>query len=179
MIPPTTERVRLHTRDPLNREIDSRIHESVAYHATLPPEATDRRLQELHFEWDVERVMGVAMSSAVLLGVVLTLVSPWWQALTACAAACMLSHALFGWWPLLPVFRSFGLRTPGEINHERYALKVLRGDFHSVPTFTTPGEREALSRMEGEGGICFVDDVVIPDAADHHVVEKALEAAKK
>jgi len=45
MIPPTTERVRLHTRDPLNQEIDSRIHESVAFHATAPPEATDRRLQ--------------------------------------------------------------------------------------------------------------------------------------
>jgi len=178
MIPPTTERVRLHTRDPLNQEIDSRIHESVAFHATAPPEVTDRRLKELHFEWDIERVMGVVMSSAVLLGVVLTAVSPWWQILTAAAAAGMLSHALFGWWPLLPLFRSFGLRTPSEINHERYALKVLRGDFHSLPTFTTPGEREALARLEGEGGICMEEDV-IPDAADQHVVQQALEVAKK
>jgi len=178
MIPPTTERVRLHTRDPLNREIDSRIHESVAFHATAPPEATDRRLQQLHCEWDIERVMGVVMSSAVLLGVVLTVVSPWWQVLTAAAAACMLSHGLFGWWPLLPVFRSFGLRTPSEINHERYALKVLRGDFQTLPTFTTPDERAALARLEGEGGICFEEDV-LPDAADQHVVQQALEVAKK
>jgi len=178
MIPPTTERVRLHTGDPLNQEIDSRIRESVAFHATAPPEATDRRLNELHFEWDIERVMGVVMSSAALLGVMLTVVSPWWQVLTAAAAACMLSHALFGWWPLLPLFRWMGLRTPSEIHHERYALKVLRGDFHALPTFTTPGEREALARMEGEGGICFDDDS-IPDAADQRVVEKALEVAKK
>jgi len=178
MIPSTTERVRLHTRDPLNQEIDSRIHESVAFHATAPPEATDRRLKELHFEWDIERVMGVVMSSAVLLGVVLTAVNPWWQLLTAVAAACLLSHSLFGWWPLLPVFRSFGLRTPSEINHERYALKVLRGDFQTLPTFTTPDERAALSRLEGEGGICCADDA-IPDAADQHVVQQALEVAKK
>jgi hypothetical protein len=178
MIPATTQRVRLHTGDPLNQEIDSRIHESVAFHATATPEATDRRLKELDFEWDIERVMGVVMSSAVLLGVALTSVSPWWQILTAAAAACLLSHSLFGWWPLLPVFRWFGLRTPSEINHERYALKVLRGDFQTLPNFTTPDEREALARLEGEGGICFDDDA-LPDAADLHVVQQALEVAKK
>jgi len=179
MIPSTTERIRLHTRDGLNREIDDRIHESVAFHATAAPDALDRRVKELNHEWDIERVMETVMSAAILLGVALTVaVSPWWQVLTAASAACLLSHSLFGWWPLLPAFRWLGLRTPSEINHERYALKVLRGDFHCLPHFTTPNDRLALATLEGEGGICC-DDEMPPDAADLHVVMQALEVAKK
>ena len=30
------------------------------------------------------------------------------------------------------LFRRFGVRTASEIDHERYALKVLRGDFERV-----------------------------------------------
>jgi hypothetical protein len=70
------------------------------------------------------------------------------------------------------------LRTPSEINHERYALKVLRGDFQCLPVFTTPGERVALATLEGEGGICCDDDPM-PDASDLHVVQQALEVARK
>jgi hypothetical protein len=38
-------------------------------------------------------------------------------------------HAVQGWCPPVPVLRRLGFRTASEIDHERYALKALRGDF--------------------------------------------------
>ena len=32
----------------------------------------------------------------------------------------------------MPVFRRLGVRTAGEIDRERYALKALRGDFDRI-----------------------------------------------
>jgi hypothetical protein len=34
-----------------------------------------------------------------------------------------------GWSPAVPLLRQLGVRTRMEIEEERYALKVLRGDF--------------------------------------------------
>jgi hypothetical protein len=53
-------------------------------------------------------------------------------ALPAVVAAFLLQHALQGWCPPLSIFRRRGVRTAREIAEERYALKVLRGDFRSV-----------------------------------------------
>jgi len=41
------------------------------------------------------------------------------------------------------VFRALGVRTMREIERERYAIKLLRGDFDRVPTqnAATVGER--------------------------------------
>jgi hypothetical protein len=41
-----------------------------------------------------------------------------------------LQHALQGWCPPLPIFRKLGYRTKDEIAKEKYALKLLRGDFN-------------------------------------------------
>jgi hypothetical protein len=55
-----------------------------------------------------------------------------WYALPAAVAAFLLQHALQGWCPPLPIFRRRGVRTAEEIQHERTALKALRGDFANV-----------------------------------------------
>jgi len=44
-------------------------------------------------------------------------------------SAFLLQHAIQGWCPPVPILRRLGFRTADEINRERYALKVLRGDF--------------------------------------------------
>ena len=41
-------------------------------------------------------------------------------------------HAMTGCYPLLPLFRRLGFRSPREIARERYALKALRGDFQGM-----------------------------------------------
>lgn len=56
----------------------------------------------------------------------------------------LLRHAVQGWCPPLPVFRRLGARTQSEIDHERYALKALRGDFRGVAA-DGPDARQALA----------------------------------
>ena len=55
-----------------------------------------------------------------------------WLALPVGVAAFLLQHAVQGWCPPVPVFRRLGVRTAGEIDRERYALKALRGDFDRI-----------------------------------------------
>ena len=51
-----------------------------------------------------------------------------WFSLSAMAASMVVLHNLQGWYPLLPLLRNLGVRTQQEIEQERMALKVLRGD---------------------------------------------------
>jgi hypothetical protein len=54
----------------------------------------------------------------------------------------LLQHAVQGWCPPLPLMRRFGIRTSEEIEREKYALKVLRGDFEqTIQTSSDNGKR--------------------------------------
>ena len=59
----------------------------------------------------------------------------------------VLQHALQGWCPPVPLFRRLGFRTEAEINQERYALKVLRGDFANLPAGPGASDRAPVSRV--------------------------------
>jgi hypothetical protein len=81
-------------------------------------------------EWDIERTLEANAASVVLIGCALgAFVDRRFFALPAVVGAFLLQHAVQGWCPPLPVFRRAGVRTSAEIDHERYALKAIRGDF--------------------------------------------------
>jgi hypothetical protein len=61
-----------------------------------------------------------------------------WFALPILVQSFFLQHALQGWCPPVPLLRRLGVRTASEIDHERNALKALRGDY-DIPT-GEPGE---------------------------------------
>ncbi len=178
MIPATTERIAQHTPLTLSEELQGRLHDSVRQYAGAPPALIERRLGELNREWDTDRLMETVCAGAVLLGIGLAAVSYWWLLLAGAAAVSLFSHALFGWDPLLALYRRSGFRTSTEIDYERYALKGVRGDFQKLTGFTTPDDREAIARLEGEGGPAW-DAPPTADAADPHVVREAVEAARK
>ena len=52
--------------------------------------------------------------------------------LPAIVAGFLLQHAVQGWCPPVPMFRRMGIRTAREIDSERHALKIIRGDFESL-----------------------------------------------
>jgi hypothetical protein len=178
MIPSTTERVPLNTSEQLNELLNRRIHDSVLLHAQAPSQAVERRLAELDHEWDTDRWMETTSASLTLIGLALSTLSPWWLLLPGAVAVFLLSHALIGWDPLLPLYRRWGWRTSSEIDYERYVLKALRGDFQKLTGFHTPDDRDAIARLEGEGGPVYTGPDV-PDAADPQVVQDALEAVKR
>jgi len=84
------------------------------------------RIGEVDREWDIERVLEVNASSLALTGLVLgATVDKKWLTLPAVVLPFLLQHALQGWCPPLPLLRRLGLRTQGEIDREKYALKEL------------------------------------------------------
>lgn len=134
MIPNTAQRVLENTAEHVNDEIELRTAQSIASCAVLGREAIERRLVELDREWDIERVLELSASIAVLFTLFLGATgSSLWFLATAVVALFLLQHSVQGWCPPLPLFRRLKIRTTTEIDYERYALKALRGDFRHVP----------------------------------------------
>ncbi|MCW5658958.1 MAG: hypothetical protein KIT60_14745 [Burkholderiaceae bacterium] len=144
-LPPTAHRVELHTAPRINHEIRQRTQAEVSRLEEAPAAELDQGLRALAREWDVERVLQTNASIIVLVGLALaTLVNRKFILLPAGVFGFFAQHALQGWCPPIPVFRRLGVRTRREIERERHALKVLRGDFHSVATASDAGINERV-----------------------------------
>ena len=127
------ERVRRHTSDRSNERIDHTIAETIESYAGQSDAVLTRRLDELEREWDIERSLQTHAAALALLGLGLAAgVNRKWLALSGGVLGFLLLHGTQGWCPPLPVLRRFGVRTRGEIDRERFALKFLRGDFDQV-----------------------------------------------
>ncbi len=145
MLPTTDNRVRSHTAPEINRRIDGQIEESIRYHAAHP-EKIDHRLFELEREWDIERALEAKAASLAVFGVLMGLMGRrafYW--LPGIVGGFLLQHAVSGWSPPVPLLRSLGFRTAGEIHREKYALKALRGDFAGVSRAEGNGEAAAAA----------------------------------
>ena len=135
----TVERVRRNTADNINECIRHKTEENVNHISQAGPKAIYRRLVELDQEWDIERCLETMAPSITLAGLTLGLtVNRKWFALPIVVQTFFLMHALQGWCPPLPVLRRLGVRTAGEIDEERNALKALRGDYRG---FGESGQR--------------------------------------
>jgi hypothetical protein len=129
--PNTEERVEENTDERINQRIRREMEARVLYYAERPEEI-DSRLAELDEEWDVERVLETGAGSISLLGLTLATVRRRWLMLPAFVAGFLVQHAIQGWCPPVAIVRRLGIRTTKEINHERFALKALRGDFREL-----------------------------------------------
>ena len=135
MIPATTTRVEWNTDAAINQRIQEQTHHNIGRFASQGTDEITRRLEELNREWDVERVLEANAASVALLGLGLgAFVDRRFFLLPAMVAGFLLQHAVQGWCPPVPMFRRMGIRTAREIDLERYALKIIRGDFESLPT---------------------------------------------
>jgi hypothetical protein len=154
MIPTTASRVPNSTSAEINETIRRRTEENVARYAAAGPEAIDRRLAELDAEWDIERTIEANASTLAFTGCLLAAtVDRRWIALPMAVTAFLFQHAVQSWCPPVPVLRRLGFRTAEEIDHERYALKALRGDFRHIDEIAggSPEYRatEALAAVRG------------------------------
>jgi hypothetical protein len=132
MIPGTSQRVPAHTSAAINEKIREDTETRIAYYITHPHEI-DARLCELEREWDIERTLEVNGSVLAMAGLALGVTrSARWLLLPAAVVTFCLQHGLQGWCPPLPLFRRMGVRTQREIDEERYALLVLRGDYDAL-----------------------------------------------
>lgn len=144
-LPPTARRVERNTSAEINEAIRDRTDDNIERFARAPVEEIEHRLAELDDESDIERVLQTNAAIVSLLGVALgSRVDRRFLALPAAVFGFFAQHALQGWCPPVPVFRRLGVRTTREIERERYALKVLRGDFEALPA---TGRRNSSERV--------------------------------
>jgi Flp pilus assembly protein TadB len=125
--------VAVNTSTEINEKIQKKIDARVARYVEKDSTAISERLRQLNRTWDTERLLEMNAMILVLVGVILTLAVQYlWAILSGLVALFMLIHALQGWCPPVPVIRRLGVRTATEIEQEKMALKVLRGDFEGV-----------------------------------------------
>jgi hypothetical protein len=67
-----------------------------------------------------------------------------WNILPAVVLGFFFQHSVQGWCPPLPVLRLLNIRTRKEIEQEKYALKLIRGDFADISA-SAPSE---ISRLK-------------------------------
>ena len=134
------------TDEHIHEEICRRTEMNIAYYSAHTEEIEDR-LAELDAEWDVERVLEASAAGVSLLGFTLGRIrSRIWYLLPPVVAGFLFQHAIQGWCPALPLVRRMGVRTAREIETERHALKLLRGDFGEVVQ-TESGQRPNASEV--------------------------------
>jgi hypothetical protein len=122
--------VRARTAAEVLRRIDDTTTAHLIRGAEAPPDAVASQLERLDREWDTDRALETEAAVTGLVGLALgALLRPAFLVVPAFVAASVLTHALTGRYPMMPLFRRLGLRTSREIARERYALKALRGDF--------------------------------------------------
>ena len=128
----SASRVPEHTAEHVNKRIHHIIEATVAHYARHPDEI-EERLKELDREWDIERTLQANAAALAFSGAILGLLfKRGWLLLPIGVTAFLFQHAVQGWCPPVPIFRRLGVRTPQEIEAERYALKALRGDFKEI-----------------------------------------------
>ncbi len=129
----SVDAVRDATDEDVLRKIDAKIQENIRFYATQGSEAISRRIQELEQEKDIERYLALTASSVGLGSVLLSFISGRkWLVVTGVVLGFLLNHSVSGWCPPVPLLRKLGIRTRSEIDKEKYALKILRGDLDDV-----------------------------------------------
>ena len=145
-----TDRIRRHTAAEVLRRIDDATVASLTRCAESP-EQTENRLAQLDREWDTDRALEAEAATMGLLGLGLgAFLRKQFLALPVLVAGAVLLQATTGRYPLMPLFRRLGLRTAKEIARERYALKVLRGDFAAMDATQPVPDKPAAADARGD-----------------------------
>ena len=140
LVPSKLDRVRDNTADRVNSQIDRKTEDSIRCYAGQSNEAICYHMEELDKEWDIERILEANASTLALIGTLLgAFVNPWFLLIPGIVTAFLLLHATQGWCPPLPILRRMGKRTRNEIDVEKFAMKILRGDFDSLRSTSDRG----------------------------------------
>lgn len=127
------DRVRRQTAAAVTAAVDEKTRRHIRLYGVQSRRTIDKRIAEVERERDIEEVLETNASILALSGAILgTTVHKGFFLLTGAVLAFLTQHATTGWCPPVPVFRRVGVRTRGEIDQEKFALKALRGDFKNL-----------------------------------------------
>jgi hypothetical protein len=141
------DRVRESTAPQINQRIEQEMRDRIVLYASKSPDEISKRIAEIDQEWDIERMLECNASALAFSGVVFSFVGgKKWLLLPAFVLPMLFYHAVEGWCPPVPLLRRFGVRTQREIEAEKYALRLLRGDFDHAKDQT----EKAMKALEPE-----------------------------
>jgi hypothetical protein len=95
-------------------------------------EGIEDRLHEIDREWDLDRAFFLGAGLIVTTFGVVAVARTRRPSPLLAAGPFLLLRALSGWAPPMSILRLFGVRSRQEIEHERVALRALRGDFNDT-----------------------------------------------
>lgn len=119
------DRIRQRTAAAVNQQIDRQIEANIEGLRGAAPNDIRERLARLEKEWDVDQILQAQTGALVNLGI------SWGRRdrrgywLAGLGFGSMLSHAISGWSPTLPLLRRLGFRTRREIDREKFALLAM------------------------------------------------------
>ncbi len=130
------DRVREATPSPINSKIEKDTWTNLSQYMNKSNAEITERIHKVDKEWDIERYLGVNMSTLAMIGLALAyFVHINWLILPAIVLVFFFQHSVQGWCPPLPVLRLFKIRTSGfrfesnavtRIKHLlRFCLKCL------------------------------------------------------
>ncbi len=139
----STDRVREHSANHVNRRIALTTQASAAHSIREGRDAVSYRLSELDREWDIDRVLmanfAIVGGAAYALGLQRYSDSSPFRprgkgllALVGVQMGFLLLHAAVGWCPPVALWRRLGYRTKAEIDVERRALRDALEQFKRV-----------------------------------------------
>lgn len=133
------DRVKEATPSSINEKIEADTWQRIANYTHESEAEISARIEELNKEWDIERYLGVNMSTLAITGLAAAAISKNknWNILPAVVLGFFFQHSVQGWCPPLPILRLLKIRTSKEIEQEKYALKLIRGDFNNLENVST------------------------------------------
>lgn len=147
--PKSSLRVKINTSPQSNEKIQSKMTHNISKCLDADKDDITKRINQLNKEWDTERVLEANASAIIFIGTVLGfLVNTWLFLICGFISFYLLTHALQGWCPPLPLIRKLGVRTVYEICMEKMILKHLRGDFDSIPRDASELVKAAKKEIE-------------------------------
>lgn len=133
ILPESTCRVKSCTSNKSNRKIRQKTIEYLKRLDINDKALLTERIKELNNEWDTERVLETYSGLVILISTFLAIsVSIYWIVAVVIVSFCLSQHALMGWCPPLPLIRHLGIRSPEEIEIEKFIIKAWRGDFNNI-----------------------------------------------
>jgi hypothetical protein len=133
------DKVKQATPSSINAKIENETWQRVSKYLNSSEDEITGRIHELEKEWDIERYLGVNMSTLAISGLSAGVATKnkKWLIVPAIVLGFFFQHSIQGWCPPLPIMRLFKIRTRKEIEQEKYALKIVRGDFIDLRTLSS------------------------------------------
>ena len=135
----------------INKAIDQETLELLERYKDAAPDEIQARLGDLDLSWDVECYVEMFGAGVTLAGIALAARYRKLWFVPAISSALVFAHALPVWDPLTPFFRLFGVWSRQEIEREKFALKILRGDFERLEADRSA--KSALAAAQGSVGL--------------------------